>query len=152
MSIGRFNSRNGILCFTRPRYTLSDHDVEQGSLRINQRLPRLQRWGAAQEVREEGFGRSQVGLAFATRLVQHEMWFNKWIICFYPTAGIGLDYTGRALKASGGLLLLIVLKGNKNIFTSIDGADGLLIAIRRAGHCRVEVRSKGMKNKRKNTQ
>jgi hypothetical protein len=112
----------------------------------------LQGWGAAQEVREEGFCRSQVGLAFAVRLVQHEMWFNKWIICFYPAAGIGLDYTGRALKAGGGFLLLIVLKGNKNGFTAVDGADGLIIAIRRAGHCGVEVRGKSMKNKRKNTQ
>ena len=80
------------------------------------------------------------------------MWFNKWIVCFYPAAGISLDYTGRAFKASGGLLLLIVLKGNKNRFTAIDGADGLIIAIRRARHCGVEVRRKNMKNKRKNTQ
>lgn len=91
-------------------------------------------------------------MAFTTRLVQHEMWFNKRVICFYPAAGIGLHNTGRALKAGRGLLLLIVLKGNKNSFTAIDGADGLVMAIRCAGHCGVEVRSKSMKNKRKNTQ
>lgn len=142
MNIRRFNLRSGTLCFcATPEYPVGSRCGA-----------RLQRWGAAQEVREERFCRSLVGLVFATRLAQHELWFNKWIICFYPAAGISLHYTGRALKAGGGLLLLIVLKGNKNSFTAIDGADGLVIAICRAGHCGMEVRSKRMKNKRKNTQ
>ena len=76
----------------------------------------------------------------------------KRALCFHPAVRIGLNNTGWTLKAIGKVLLLIVLEGDKNSFTAINSADGLLIATRRAGHCRVEVRGKGMQNKRKNTQ
>ncbi len=100
---------------------------------------------------ENGFRRSPIGWIISRRLAQDEAGFDKRAIRFYPAVGIGLNNTGRALVAAGRILWLFVLKCDNDRFKAVERADDLAIPVRRAGNGGMEVRDKGLKNKRKNT-